>query len=173
MIGTRRPQVFLPRKELYIPNSGGSTALAVAAWTNASALAANRAYYVPFSAPFDTAVTALSVYCAAQSGQNFDFGLYDASGNRLVSRGSTAISATGVRTWTLTTPWTVTADTTYYAAFGANSATPTFTVTPAANTRSLQSGTLVQDTAFALPSTWTTPTNTSGIIPLIRVDFSG
>jgi len=111
----------------------------------------------------------------AQSGQNFDFGLYNSSGGRIASRGSTAISATGIRTWTPSTPLSLTAESQYYAAFATDSAAPTWAVFAGDNRRAGQSGVMVQDTAFPLPPLWSPPASTTyvgGPEPMLRLIFS-
>lgn len=173
-IGTRRPRAYVPRDTLFLPSIGNAFCLGRV--SNAtSALTANRAYYNAFSPPYDTAVATVSVYCVAGTTQNFDMALYDAAGTRLGSLGSTGIaSTTGIKTWTPSTPIGVQAGTIYYAAFGTDSATPTWTTWGASVFRGSQFGTLIQATAFALPASWTTPTIAAGVVlPLLRITFSG
>lgn len=136
-----------------------------------TALTANRAYYVPFIAPYTTTVTAMAFYCASGT-NNHDIGLYDRSGNRLVSRGSTATTAAAVNTWTLGTPQGVQGGELYFAAMGCVSATPTFAITsgPSAGGHYM----MIQGTAIALPATATFATSTGvTAAPVMRVDFAG
>lgn len=173
-IGTRRPRVYLPRLTLFVPNVLTAPAINVGAPSH-SAMTANRAYYNAFSAPYDTALATMSVYCATGTTQNFDLALYDAAGTRLGSLGSTGIaSTTGIKTWTPTNPISLTASTIYYAAFATDSATPTWASPGAQAFRNVQMGTLIQATAFALPASWTSPTIAGNVvIPQLRLTFSG
>lgn len=55
--------------------------------------AANRAIFVPISVPYPVTVYKLVVGAGATSAGSFDVGLYDSSGNRLVSSGATVKGA--------------------------------------------------------------------------------
>lgn len=61
---------------------------------------ANHAHYVPVWFPADATLYALS-FAASNGTGNYDLGLYNAGLERLGSTGSTAMTATGVKTLTL------------------------------------------------------------------------
>lgn len=68
---------------------GGTTVLpAAAAWP-----ATNRALFVPFRLSKQFLVTQAVVGCGGTGGGNFDVGVYDQNGNRIVSSGATGRSA--------------------------------------------------------------------------------
>lgn len=68
----------------------GATSTTAAAWP-----AANRALYIPFCV--EQTVTAFKMaFIVGASAGNYDVGLYDENGNRLVSLGSTAVPAAGL-----------------------------------------------------------------------------
>jgi hypothetical protein len=58
---------------------------AVATWTTAS-----KALFIPFRLPLFKTVYRIEVGCGSGAGGNFDAGVYDEWGNRLVSTGATA-----------------------------------------------------------------------------------
>lgn len=60
----------------------------------------NDAHYVPIILPCDVTIYSISFYAANGTG-NYDLGLYDSSLARLASSGSTAMSAAGVKTLSL------------------------------------------------------------------------
>jgi hypothetical protein len=70
---------------IHLPNntSPGSTA-----WP-----AANRVLAIPFRIPRTVTIYQIVVGCGATAGGNFDAGIYDWAGNRLVAAGSTGRSA--------------------------------------------------------------------------------
>lgn len=159
----RSPRLIFP---CFNPASYSTTLAGFA--TVAAALTANRAYYLPFIAPFTTTVTSMSFYCASGT-NNHDIGLYDTAGNRLGSRGSTATTAAAVNTWTPSTPIPVLGGECYLAAMGCVSATPTFAVaSTAANIA------MIQATAIALPNPATFASGGTGLtVPLIAVQLAG
>ena len=57
--------------------------------------AANRALYLPFAMERQATAYKMAFHVATQSG-NYDIGIYDEFGNRLVSTGSTAVPAAGI-----------------------------------------------------------------------------
>jgi hypothetical protein len=80
---------------LVLANSGvsGMQVIASGTWPFA-----NRAYFYPFTLPGFATVYQLLFWVGATSAGNIDVGIYDDEKNRLVSAGSTAMSAT-VNTW--------------------------------------------------------------------------
>lgn len=57
--------------------------------------AANRAHYIPLLLETTVTVAQMAFNVSVQSG-NYDVGIYDERGNRLVSKGSTAVPAAGL-----------------------------------------------------------------------------
>lgn len=86
--------------------------------------AANRALYFPFIV--DSVVTAyqMTFEVVTQSG-NCDVGIYDERGNRLVSKGSTAVGAAGIQTIDITD--TALSPGLYYMALNVDNITASFT----------------------------------------------
>lgn len=177
MIAGRRPLVYLPQNKLLLPSVMSVYGAPSKTVSNASALVASRAHYMPFVPAYDTGLTSIAFYLAAGTTQNFDLGLYDAAGTRLTSLGSTGIaSTTGVRTWTPTTPYSLEAGNLYYAAIACDSATPTFTGLLSSTATNMVYAGLIQGTAFPLPATWTTPTLSGANTinwPFLLLTFSG
>lgn len=139
--------------------------------TGAAWPAANDALFVPFRVP--TAVTVYQMACGTGTGTagNFDLGIYDAGGNRLVSTGSTAkTTATSERIVNVT-------DTTllpglYYLAMATDGVT---NYLQAGSGLNLGFGKLLgmrkTASAFALPATVTYATITATYIPIIAAYF--
>lgn len=168
---SRRPRLFLPRNELFVPNALTDGLPSNSLWSTAT-VTANRAYYLPFSAPYDTAVKSISVVYVVSASGNYDLGLYDSAGTRLGSLGSTAVSTVGTKTWTPSTPIGVKADTTYYAAVVNSAALTAYCDTSVGRTYCV----LIQESAIPLPSTWTTPTfpiSAAINYPFLKITFSG
>lgn len=65
--------------------------------SSGGAIANNDAFYMPIDVMGDMTITKISFYIQTSSG-NIDVGLYNASGTKLVSAGSTSSPGTGVRT---------------------------------------------------------------------------
>lgn len=118
-------------------------------------IAANQAYFAPFTVTRAQTVTQVSYRPSTQSG-NIDFGIYDASYNRLASTGSTACPATGaLRTTALTAPVTLYPGRLYRGAYAADNATVAMlsgaiSASPAVGDANLLSQ---QASAFPLPAT--------------------
>jgi hypothetical protein len=80
----------------------------------------NRAYFMPFQVLRSVTVTKALLFTGTASG-NFDIGIYDNSGVRLGSTGSTASTVTsGVQTTNLTASVTLVPGVQYWAAFVAD-----------------------------------------------------
>lgn len=114
---------------------------------------ANRAIYIPVLIEDFVTAYQMAFEVVTQSG-NYDVGIYDELGVRLVSLGSTAVPAAGIATANITdTPLTPGV---YFLAMACNNTTVSVrrqsTGTVGSNT---VSGLQDQDTAFALPSTAT------------------
>ena len=68
--------------------------------SSGGAIANNDAFYMPIDVMGDMTITKISLYIQTSSG-NIDVGLYNSSGTKLVSSGSTSRPGTGVRTITV------------------------------------------------------------------------
>ena len=68
--------------------------------SSGGAIANNDAFYMPIDVMGDMTITKISLYIQTSSG-NIDVGLYNSSGTKLVSSGSTSSPGTGVRTITV------------------------------------------------------------------------
>lgn len=88
----------------------------------AAVLVAQTAYLGATYTPVEVVLTGLRVDFGVASG-NYDVGIYDVNGNRLTSRGATAI-ATGVQTWTLPAPIVLPGGS-YWLAYWVDNATAT------------------------------------------------
>ncbi|MCI0408846.1 MAG: hypothetical protein L0191_09825, partial [Acidobacteria bacterium] len=75
---------------------------------------ANTALYVPVWFPEDSTLSAITFFASNGTG-NYDLGLYDSSLARIASSGSTAMSAAGIKSLSLSS-LAVTSDQIYYAA---------------------------------------------------------
>ena len=141
------------------------TAIGAGAWPSA-----NRAHFVPFRLPRPETVCKLACGTGTGTTGNFDLGIYDAGGNRMVSSGSTAkTTATSERivdvTDTLLLPGL------YYLAMATDGVTNYLALGVNAAFAKLM-GAREVNTAFALPSTVTFATNT-GWVPYMAAYFRG
>lgn len=149
----------------WLPTLGYITAPNDAAWPTA-----NKAIFVPFPV-FDRRVVSKLYVCtsgtAAATG-NVDVGVYDSSGTRLVSAGSTAkVSAYDDQTFDVTD--TTLGPGTYYIAVACDNTTDTFyAASPTAPTVTAL-GIFSQTSAFPLPATATMAIDN----PLTRVPIAG
>lgn len=159
----RTPDSFVPPiyPELQALSSSG-TAISSGGLTTA-----NLAYYVPIFFLYPAQIYSLS-FAASNGTGNYDLGLYDGySKNRIQSTGSTAMTAAGVKTMTLTTDYRVDAGKLYYAALALSSTSGTvWRWVPASVTSLIGGGFGQQASALPLPSTMTPVTATATVIPL-------
>ena len=84
---------------------------------------ANTAIYIPIEIAVFTTITAILVQVGTQAG-NLDVGIYDETGTRLVSLGSTAVAAAGVQNCNIAD--TALAPGVYFVAMNCDSATAAF-----------------------------------------------
>lgn len=139
----------------------GSTGGVLAAFLQGSGVwpAANRAIYMPFEVQDVCVAQQIGFAVAVQSG-NLDVGIYDVAGNRIVSKGSTAVGAAGIQAVDIT-------DTTlgpgaYFLAMSVDNITASFSRVSSATTlvlesigvqqQALGSVTLVDPATFANPA---------------------
>jgi hypothetical protein len=141
------------------------TASASAAWPSA-----NLAIFVPWQLARRVTVYKLATGAGATAAGNFDIGIYDAGGNRIVSSGSTAKGSSVEHVIDI-------ADTKigpglYYLAMSANGTNNYVLLTPSGTSPvPLQKvrlyGVLNMATAFVLPATATFAAATNGVVPNI------
>lgn len=136
---------------------------------------ANQGILVPFKPQRNMSIGILQWVCAVQSG-NYDVGIYDAAGNRLWSKGSTAFGAAGaLQQETVSPAVPLTAGTTYYLAWSAdnNTGSPRGIVGGFAGYSGLQqmldgsSFTRLISSAFPLPASVVLGTTASIKIPAV------
>ena len=112
-------RIILP--EVTQVNMHATNADGTGAWSSA-----NRGIYMPFIAPHTCAVTAMQFFCGSGT-NNHDLGLYDAAGNKLISRGQTATTGGALNTWTLGTPQPIEQGVLYWGAMSMVSTLPSVT----------------------------------------------
>lgn len=129
--------------------------------------AANRAIFVPIRLGYPATVYKLVIGGGTTAAGNFDVGIYDASGNKLVSSGATAKSASVEHILDITD--TVIGPGLYYLALAADGTNNYVAWVPPApaiqNARLL--GILQAATSYTLPATVTFAACTSGYLPAI------
>lgn len=139
---------------------------AAAAWP-----AANRALF--YAVQIDTPITIKEaiIKVGTQSG-NVDIGIYDWNGNRIVSKGTTAVGAAGNQTFDLTASVTGTASPTleqgtYFMAMACDNTTATFLNSNVFANQGVNAchGVVQAATSFVLPSSVTYAATSSLYIP--------
>jgi len=145
------------------------SALATAAlsWTTGTLVAsANRAMYLPQMFPVDCVLYSLSFYAGNGTG-NYDLGVYNDNFVRLVSTGSTAMSAAGVKTLSLP-DFKVAAGTLLFAALALSSTSGTILRVPyTTSVASQTAGCGTEDSALPLPSTATPVLSVQNGLPIV------
>lgn len=143
--------------------------LATIAPAGAAWPAANDAIFVPFRLPAPRLVYKMACGTGTLTTGNFDLGIYDEFGNRLVSTGSTAkTTASSERVIDVTD--TLLLPGLYYMAMAANGTDAYVATVPtsaAAVPVTQLMGVRKMATAFALPATATLATVTAAYVPLI------
>lgn len=125
---------------------------------------ANKAFYLPFVIPEPVIVTQLATWNGATASGNIDIGIYDSSGTRIVSAGSTAQSGTNtLQTFNIT-------DTTlgrgaFYLGIAKNDTTGTIFRSATQTVLYRVWGILEQTSAFALPATATFALLSANFVP--------
>jgi hypothetical protein len=126
---------------------------------------ANRAYYIPFGLTKSITAKLMFVYNGATASGNFDIGIYDQAGRRLVSSGSTAQAGTNaLQTVDITDTWI--GPGLFYLALALDNTTGTVQRTSASLARQRLTGCFQQATAFALPATATFAAVATANIPV-------
>jgi hypothetical protein len=129
--------------------------------------AANRAYYCPVQLEYAVTVFQMSFQVGVQSG-NFDIGIYDFAGNRIVSKGSTAVPAAGLAPVDITD--TTLAPGTYFLALCVDNTTATIQRGAGLNAETLRTCGVQQQAvgAVTLPNPAVFATPGSSYFPLIN-----
>lgn len=172
----KRPDTYLCSP--YIVNPPPSTYCVDMANTGSGGWpTANRVIYVPFSLPFAKLMSKISAAVTSGTTGNYDIGVYDAlgtsggPGNRLVSSGSTAVTAAGIKTFTPTNPILLEAGLLYYAALW-HSSTQSWARWDTLLAGVIAGGLAQEAGASALPSSATPARPASGYIPVIALEFA-
>lgn len=144
----------------------GLAGLGVPLWTLVSGTSdtANKAYFYPFRITSWVTVYQVLFWVGATSSGNIDVGVYDAQANRIVSAGSTAMSATVNTVQEINVTDTVLSPGKYFLAWAVDNTTGTVFRTALADELSLPSYAVYEQTgltAAALPATATPVISTS------------
>lgn len=129
--------------------------------------AANRAIAIPFRLDRPFLVTQAVVGNGSTGGNNFDVGIYDAAGNKIVASGATARSASSEVVCNLTD--TLLGAGLYYMALASDSTGTFIAFAPAAVGLVKMCGIKQMASAYVLPSTFTPATAASAFIPLFAL----
>lgn len=136
-----------------------------AAW----GLGINGAIYIPFYLEQGRLAQKMGVQVMTQSG-NLDVGIYNESGTKLVSSGSTAVAAAGLQVLDIAD--TVLNPGTYYMAMAVDNVTAAFKRTSLTAPMGRVCGVRQQASAFALPSTATFAVYAATYVPWLAVQFA-
>ncbi len=130
--------------------------------------AANRALYMPFLVEVPVTAYQMAFEVTTQSG-NCDVGIYDELGNRLVSKGSTAVGAAGIQTLDITD--TVLTPGLYYMAMNVDNITAAVTRLAPGLALHLQTVGMQQQAvgAVALPNPATFANPATAYLPALAV----
>lgn len=143
----------------------GSGGLTSTAWP-----AANRAILIPFRLPKPATVYKATVGCGATAAGNFDVGVYDEAGNRLVSGGSTGKAAAAEVNVDLTD--TFLGQGFYYMALSADGTNNYVALSSAASVYAFKAAGIRQaSSAFVLPASITFETVASAFLPVLQLRF--
>jgi len=165
---TERPRGRLPQGKLIVPGWPDIEGLGIPVH---SAGTANRGYYQPFVMPYTTSLVSIEFWNSSGT-NNHDLGLYDAVGNRLGSKGSTASTANTIHIWTPSTPIAVQAGKLYFAAF-ATAGTATILAYSGNGMYNPRTGRAVQASALALPNPATfAAAGADAFIPVLKLTFT-
>ena len=160
VLSTAGPECAIAQHQLTL-GSGFATA---AAWPSA-----NLAIYVPVSVTEQITVYQMSIEVGAQAG-NFDVGIYNEGGTRLVSSGSTVVGAAGLQPFNITD--TILSPGIYYLAGVCSTVTTATFLSGAPDLKIARTcGVQQQATALPLPATATFANLGSAYIPRISAHF--
>ena len=128
--------------------------------------AANRALYVPFTTPVSILVTKLFLFTGATPAGNVDIGVYDETGTRLFSAGSTVKSGVANAVQEFDIVDVLLGPGRFYLAVAQDGLTALTARNPPVNILVVW-GLAQQETAFPLPATATLAQVGTGFIPLL------
>lgn len=129
--------------------------------------AANRAIYIPFRIPCPMIAYQMVVGCGATASGNFDVGIYDYAGNRLVNSGAQSKVASAEVICNITD--TPLGPGSYWMAMSVDSTAAIIAASTAGVSLSKFLGVMTQDTAYTLPATATFATANTVVIPAMSV----
>lgn len=139
-----------------------SLGVGAAAWP-----ATNRAIFVPVVIPFPVVAERIVIGCGATAGGNFDVGIYNSTGTRLVNSGSTARVASSEVICNITDTYLRAG--LYFLAMSADSTNTYVVKSPTQLAYTKLAGVRTMETAFTLPTTATFATAASAPIPAINM----
>lgn len=153
-----------PALELLAPQ-GGQITLGAITWI------ANQAVYMPVSIPWAYPVRRVFwLNGSTITTSNADFGIYTASGKRIYSTGSTALSGTTVPQYvTPGTPFILPAGAYYFAYVCDNTTSRSYGNVISTNARGAMAGMLSQATALPLPASATFATYATPGLPVCGI----
>lgn len=125
---------------------------------------ANRAIFVPFRLDRPYLITQAVVGCGATGGNNFDVGIYDFAGNKIVTSGATARAAAAEVVANLTD--TMIGPGVYYMALASDSVSTFIAASPAQAGLVKACGIKQMAAAYVLPATVTFATAASAYVPV-------
>jgi hypothetical protein len=167
-----------PAPDAFLSTMGASPAWAFVVQStigsNQAVLAANSGFFVPIRPRQNISVSSLAWVVGLQSG-NYDIGVYDSTGARLWSRGSTAVTTAGTQVAETVTDVSMVAGATYYIAWASDTTSSAVKGLGGAGTaelsRSMDGSLAVVSVAsvFPLPSTVTIGTSTVNRFPFIAL----
>lgn len=132
---------------------------------------ANRAYYSPIEIPYPFVVARLWVFNGSAVSGNFDLGLYDRAGRRIVSTGSVAQAGVSQTQEVAVTPVRIEAGSYFLAMAADNTTLAVQAGTADIITRS--TGQQMQATAFPLPATAVFATTGGAYFPMMGLASGG
>lgn len=147
--------------------SGMNAATGLALTTSTAYPAANRAIFIPFRVPHLVTAYQFAAGFGSTSGGNFDVGIYDCAGNRLVSSGATARSASTEMVLNITD--TVLGKGLYYMAFALDGTNNVMGTNPSQPGLTKMLGLYQMSSAYTLPATATFEAVASSFIPNVSV----
>jgi hypothetical protein len=130
----------------------------------------NLALFVPFSVSVPVIPTKGWAYCGTIAGGNFDIGVYDTAGTRLVSSGATARAASTVVSTATLTATTLFPDRWYYMGMSCDGTGNFFSSASAAGIWATL-GMVEATTAYVLPSSVTFAVTTRAYCPMFGLNL--
>lgn len=154
----------------FISTNAALSSLANVAAASTAWPSANRALFVPIRLSAPLIVTKLAMGAGATAAGNFDVGIYDAQGNKIVSSGATAKVASAEQVIDITD--TQIGPGLFYLALAADGTDNYTMVTPAGSSpvplqKARLYGMVQMDTAYTLPATATFAAATAAPVPCI------